>query len=331
VRVLLAEDDAVLRRLLESFLAKWSYEVVVAKDGAKAWEVLQAKNAPRLALLDWMMPGMDGVEVCREVRKRVAQPYTYILLVTAKKESSHVIDGLESGADDYLTKPFNPEELEARLRTSKRILDLEDHLVAAREAMHFRATHDALTGLWNRAAILDILQRELPRARREGTSLGLLLADLDHFKSINDTRGHMVGDEVLREAGRRLLASVRVYDAVGRYGGEEFLMVLPGCDESSTLEKAEQIRAAFETQPVGTSAGALRITLSIGALSASAWPERDTATLLRAADSALYGAKGTGRNRVELAVPAEASTAARQPGEARQAVENKEHQQAGLG
>ncbi len=314
MRVLLAEDDAVLRRLLESFLAKWGYEVVVAKDGAEAWEILQARDAPRLALLDWVMPVMDGVEVCRKVRKRLSQPYIYILLLTAKKEHFDVVDGLESGADDYLTKPFSPEELEARLRTSKRILDLEDHLVAAREAMHFKATHDALTGLWNRAAILDILRRELPRARREGTSLGLLMADVDHFKLTNDTHGHLVGDEVLREVARRMMASVRVYDAVGRYGGEEFLILLPGCEESSTLERAEQLRAALEDQAMDATGGPVRVTLSIGALSTRSWGEADVDTLLRAADDALYRAKAAGRNRVEQAVPGEAPTVLRRAG-----------------
>ncbi len=303
MRVLLAEDDSVLRHLLESFLVKWGYEVTVAKDGAEAWEVLQAEDAPRLALLDWVMPGMDGVEVCREVRKRMAQPYVYILLLTARKDNFDVINGLGSGADDYLTKPFNPEELEARLRTGKRILDLEDHLVAAREAMYFKATHDALTGLWNRAAILDYLNRELIRARRQAAPLGLLLADLDRFKSINDTCGHLAGDDVLKEVARRMLASVRVYDCVGRYGGEEFLIVLPGCDESNTREKAEQFRKTLGGCAVETSEGPLHVTLSIGALSTDLWREGDCDTLLRAADAALYRAKGAGRNRVEMAVP----------------------------
>lgn len=306
MRVLVAEDDSVLRRMLESFLGKWGYKVVVAKDGAEAWQILQGEDAPRLALLDWVMPGMDGVEVCRKVRKRVAQPYIYILLLTAKKDNFDVIDGLESGADDYLTKPFNPEELKVRLRTGKRILDLEDHLVAAREAMYFKATHDALTGLWNRAAILDILTRELSRARRQPAPLGILLADLDRFKSVNDTCGHLAGDEVLQKVARRMLASVRAYDAIGRYGGEEFLIVLPGCDESSTRDKAEQLRAVLDGRTVETAAGPLRVTLSIGVLSTDVWCEGDADALLRAADVALYRAKAAGRNRVEVAVAGKA-------------------------
>ena len=287
--------------------------MVVAEDGTQAWEILQVEGAPRLALLDWMMPGMDGVAVCQAVRQRATQPYTYILLLTAKDEKRDVIAGLDAGADDYLVKPFHPEELKSRLRVSKRILALEDDLVAAAEALRFGATHDPLTGLWNRASILDTLGREVHRARREGNSIGIFLADLDHFKSINDTYGHFAGDEVLREAARRFVDSVRSYDAVGRYGGEEFLILLPGCDASSMPARAEQIRSAIGTRPVETTAGAISFTLSVGAVASTKGPEDDANALLRAADAALYRAKSRGRNRVELATPAEIPKVNRQP------------------
>jgi len=306
MRALLAEDDPVLQRLLESLLTKWGYEVVAAQDGAAAWQLLQLPDAPRLALLDWMMPGMDGVEVCRMVRRRVAQPYTYILLLTSRDNKRDVVYGLESGADDYLSKPFHPEELEMRLRAGRRILELEDNLVAAREAMQFKATHDALTGLWNRATILDILQRELARARRERGSVGVLLVDLDHFKAVNDTWGHAAGDEVLREAARRLNGTVRVYDAVGRYGGEEFLIVMPGCDAATTRDRAEQLRRTVGGEPVKTAGGEVRVTLSVGALSSADQRDADADTLLRAADAALYRAKNAGRDCIEMAAPGKA-------------------------
>jgi len=303
MKILIAEDDSVSRRMLTSLLSRSGYEVVAVEDGVKAWEILQAEDAPRLALLDWMMPGMDGVDVCRQARKQVGRPYVYLILLTAKGGKVDVIEGLESGADDYLTKPYHAQELKARMRVGLRILELEDNLVAARDAMHFKATHDPLTGLWNRGAVLDFLQRELSRARREKSALGILLCDLDHFKRINDTRGHEAGDEVLREVARHFKGAVRPYDAVGRYGGEEFLILLPGCDLPTTLERAEELRAAISAQPVQTAQGSIPVTLSMGILVSRDWPQIDADALLRIADGALYRAKSAGRNRVELARP----------------------------
>ena len=244
MRILIADDESVSRRMLQVLLGKWGYDVVTAEDGDAAWENLKSPDAPRMALLDWMMPGQNGVDVCRMLRKLRPEPYTYILLLTAKDAKESVVEGLESGADDYLTKPFNPQELKARIRVGLRLLDLEDNLVQAREAMRFKATHDTLTGVWNRGAILETLEREVWRSRREGPSLGVLIADLDHFKSVNDTYGHLAGDAVLREVTKKMQADVRPYDAVGRYGGEEFLVLLPGCSGSETRDKAERLREA---------------------------------------------------------------------------------------
>ena len=264
MRILIADDSLVSRRMLQAFLLKWGYEVVSVEDGDAAWKTLQAADAPRMALLDWMMPGQNGVDVCRALRKLRPEPYTYLLLLTAKDAKESVVEGLESGADDYLTKPFNPQELKARIRVGLRLLDLEDKLVQAREAMRFKATHDILTGVWNRGAILEALDREVWRSRREGRSLGVLIADLDHFKSVNDTYGHLAGDIVLRDISKRMETEVRPYDAVGRYGGEEFLILLPGCNDVAVREKADQLRDVIARQPVSTEAGELRITLSIG-------------------------------------------------------------------
>ena len=307
MKVLIAEDDPISRVLLSRLLVKSGYEVVATANGSEAWEVLRKEGAPRLAVLDWMMPGMDGLAVCQRVRARSGGAYTYILLLTSKDATPDLVEGLESGADDYLTKPLNPEELKARLRAGLRILRLEDQLVAAREEMQVKATHDALTRLWNRSAILDMLQRDIARARREGSSVGVLLCEIDHFKSVNDTHGHAAGDEVLQEAARRFVDSVRDYDVVGRYGGEEFLIFLPGCPSRKTADRAEQIRLAFSSPPFHTKAGPLNITLSIGAVAAADWKTASAEELIRIADAALYRAKNAGRNRTEVASPDEAS------------------------
>src|SRR6202049_178656 len=288
MKILIADDESVSRRMLQGLLTKWGYEVVSVEDGKAAWEQLNVPDAPRIALLDWMMPGRNGVDVCREMRAHRPEPYTYILLLTAKDAKESVVEGLESGADDYLTKPFHPQELKARLRVGLRLLNLEDTLVQAREAMRFKATHDALTGGWNRGRIPETLDREITRSWREGASLGVVIGDLDHFKSVNDTCGHLAGDNVLQEATRRMQASVRSYDAVGRYGGEEFLILLPGCGAVETAEKAEKLRRAICERPIDTDSGALNISMSMGAVATGDWPENTANQILHMVDLALY-------------------------------------------
>ena len=227
--VLIAEDDPMFRRLLESWLQKWNYRVIALKNGVDAWSILQQKDAPQLVILDWMMPGLDGIELCRRIRAQQSGRYKYVLLLSAKDSKEDVVAGLEAGADDYLTKPFDVNELRARVRAGQRILRLQDALLKVQTELQFETAHDHLTGLWNRRAIMGLLQREAQRATRLGHPLGLMMVDLDHFKLINDSYGHQVGDTVLREVAGRMLASVRNYDYVGRYGGEEFLIVLADC------------------------------------------------------------------------------------------------------
>jgi two-component system cell cycle response regulator len=309
MKILVADDDAISRRLLQKTLERAGYEVVAVENGRLAQEELCRAEGPRLALLDWEMPEVDGPGVCRAVRARRDKTYVYMVFLTSKETSDDKVEGLRSGADDYLTKPFHPEELKARLRTGQRILHLEDRLVEAREEMRFKATHDALTGLWNRGVITELLDRELARAQRERKSTALLLCDIDHFKNVNDTYGHPVGDEVLREVARRLLASVRFYDFVGRYGGEEFLIVLNNCDPASALNRAEQMRAAIANREVVTDAGPIALTMSVGLLRTADWGELRAESHLTAVDAALYAAKAAGRNCVRIALPAKPSQA----------------------
>src|ERR1700691_5715528 len=197
-RVLIAEDDPVSCQLLKTLLIKWDYDVAVVTDGIAALKILEAEDTPRLAVLDWMMPGMEGVQICQRVREHRNRPYVYVLLLTARSEKRDLLRGLELGADDYLTKPFDSEELRARLLVGERILNLQDDLIAAREELRFRATHDALTGIANRAAVMDALRGELSRQVRDQRPCGVILVDIDHFKQVNDTHGHLIGDEVLQ-------------------------------------------------------------------------------------------------------------------------------------
>jgi two-component system, cell cycle response regulator len=264
---------------------------------------LQREDAPQLAILDWMMPGMEGIELCRRIRSRDQSPYRYVLLLTAKDDKQDVIAGLEAGADDYLTKPFDVDELRARVRAGKRILDLQAALIHAQDDLQSAALHDSLTGLWNRGAILDLLRREVCRRQRTGDALGVIMADIDYFKKINDTHGHLIGDAVLQEVTRRLAVHVRPYDVVGRYGGEEFLIVFPGCNAPDLVVGAERLRHCIADQPIETSVGQIPVTLSLG-LASVQQGENETLgceTFLHRADEALYAAKARGRNRVETA------------------------------
>jgi len=298
MKVLAAEDNPVFQSMLTNMLTKWGYQPIVARDGNEAWEALQQPDGPQLAILDWMMPGLNGLDICRGVRASGREPYVYILLLTARTDSQDLVEGMEAGADDYLTKPFQAHELRVRLRAGRRILDLQQQLLAAREALREQATHDGLTGLLNRCAILAMLDRELARASREGQPLSLLMMDLDHFKQVNDTFSHLAGDAVLRESARRMRESVRNYDSAGRYGGEEFLIVLPGCDGPSAVAQAERVRQSFANTPFFTGQSHIPVTCSIGVSSRVLPCEADADALLREADLALYGAKGEGRNRV---------------------------------
>lgn len=295
--VLLAEDSAIYRHLIRTHLADWGFDLVCAKDGRAAWNFLTQPNAPRLALLDWVLPEIDGIELCRLLRAQGSAPYTFTILLTAKSRKQEMLEAMDAGADDFLAKPFDPLELKAKLLVGKRIVDLQEKLISANQALQFVASHDFLTGVWNRAEILAFLQRELSRAKRDAAPVGVILLDVDHFKRVNDDFGHETGDFVLKEISNRLSYGGRQYDGVGRYGGEEFLLVIPGCDLETTLQKADRLRKQIAALPISTRRGPLNITVSMGVAVSN--PSVDPDALVRVADAALYKAKRNGRNRVE--------------------------------
>jgi len=301
MRILIAEDEPAFRQIVQKMLAEWGYEVVVAADGAEACRILLADNAPKLAILDWKMPGMEGVEICRTLRRELPEQYTYIILLTSQQRDEDLVAGMEAGADDYMVKPFKHNELRVRLRAGRRIIELHEKLAAARAVLQEKATHDSLTGLLNRSEILRLLSQELARYDRDGICFSIIMADVDHFKQINDSYGHPAGDTVLRLTARKMQALMRPYDAIGRYGGEEFLIILPECCGECARAFAERLCCYIGSEKMDTSEGMLPVTVSLGVASSGSGVREGEQFLLKSADQALYRAKQAGRNRVEMA------------------------------
>jgi diguanylate cyclase (GGDEF)-like protein len=297
MKVLIADDSATSRELLRRALSHWGYEVVMAEDGNQAWKVMSDQDPPPMAILDWVMPGMTGPEVCSKVRETHREPYPYIILLTSKNTKGETVEGLEAGADDYVVKPFDQHELQVRLRCGKRIIDLQIDLLRAQEELRDRANKDLLTMLPNRRAIAATLDTEISRCHRDRRTVGVILLDIDHFKRVNDTYGHFAGDAVLRETAIRLRGNMRPYDQVGRYGGEEFLVVLPNCDLDQAASQAERMRARLCAAPMIVDGVEIPVSASFG-VTVSDGTERSPDLFVRVADEALYRAKAGGRNCV---------------------------------
>jgi two-component system cell cycle response regulator len=299
--VLLAEDDPVTRMLLTRQLKKAGYEVEAVADGAAALQKFKQQFYPFL-LTDWEMPEMDGVSLCKAVRAMTFEGYVYTLLLTARDSKEHIIAGLEAGADDYLTKPIHEAELVARLNTGRRILNLEQSLRAASQENRRLSITDALTGAFNRRYLMEQLPREVDRCRRYGHALSVVLCDIDHFKRVNDSFGHSVGDAVLTLFVERIRSLTREgVDWIARYGGEEFVIVLPETPYAGGMMAAEKLRAAIAASTLPTTCGDLSITASFGVAAINpenGFQQASADRLIRGADEFLYEAKQRGRNRV---------------------------------
>jgi diguanylate cyclase (GGDEF)-like protein len=294
MKILLVEDSYIERHKVGGYLADWGFDYVAVGSGTEAVKALEAPEPPNMALLDWMLPGLDGIDVCRRIRKLGARgPYIYTVMLTGKNRKQDLLLAMEAGADDYLSKPVDPSELRARIMAGKRILELQ-------QSLRFAATHDFLTNLLNRSEILAALEKEYSRSGREGKPATLIMADIDHFKRINDSLGHAAGDEVLKEVARRLKADLRPYDVVGRYGGEEFLVILPGCDLTIGARRADEVRNLVTKDPIVTPSGTTSATVSMGVTVTSPARDHSVADLLHEADVSMYAAKKNGRNRVEV-------------------------------
>ena len=297
MKILIAEDDTISRRLLESFLRKWGYDVLVASDGAEAWKAMQEPEAPNLVISDWMMPNMDGLELCGNIRAMEKSGYTYFIILTAKGRKEDVIEGLEAGADDFLIKPFDQEELKYRVKIGERIIRLEHRILEL-------ASTDALTGVLNRRAFIERTEMEIHRLQRASRPLSLILADIDYFKKVNDNYGHQLGDLVLQRFSEELSESVRPYDFVGRYGGEEFVICLPDANGLQSRSIAERMRKKVEEMKIipPDDPQSSNITASFGVASYRLESEDSLDSLTGRADKAMYRAKRGGRNRVCVAM-----------------------------
>jgi len=300
MKVLIADDENITRRRLEKLLTDMGFEVVSCKDGLDAWKVIESKKAPSLLILDWMMPGMDGVEICRKVRKLAREPYTFILLLTSKGKQDDFVKGMDAGADDYITKPFDQNELRVRLKAGKRIIELNEELLTVRDNFEKQAIHDELTGLYNRHYMLETLKKEFARAQRYKTDLSCLLLDLDCFKDINDSFGHTFGDHVLREFSKGLRKNARETDIPIRYGGEEFMVLLPNTGIAGAQKLAEKIRTTCEKKKYDDGKNSTTVTVSIGIASIKQHHLTESKEIIACADKALYRSKAEGRNRVTV-------------------------------
>jgi two-component system, cell cycle response regulator len=294
MKILIVEDDPISRRILENFLEKWGYDVTAAIDGSAAWEIMQNPEAPNLVISDWMMPNMDGVELCEKIRAMEKAEYTYFILLTTKTEKKDIIEGLESGADDFIVKPFDHEELKSRVKIGKRIISLEQKIIQI-------ANTDYLTGVFNRRAFMERLEQEVNRSVRHKKGFSVVITDIDHFKNINDSYGHQIGDLVLQKFAGKLSEISRSYDFVGRYGGEEFIICLPETSAERSGVIVERMRrevAGLEVNLPDKSSKSVSVTASFGIASCVVDCVGNIDSIIKMADDALYKAKDEGRNRV---------------------------------
>lgn len=294
MRILLADDSPTFRQVLARRLTSWGFDVVEAADGEAAWGVFQEENPPQLVILDWEMPGLDGVDLCSRIKASQSGRFTYVILLTSRSCSGDLVHGLRSGADDYLTKPVNQQELEARVLVGRRNVALHAELELVRRRLQEQATRDPLTGMLNRRGFVDFLEQEIGAAG----AMSLVMLDVDHFKAVNDRWGHQAGDDVLAGVAERIREALPERARAGRYGGEEFIIGLPGATCEEAAETAERIRQAIAARTFATSAGPVRVTASLGFYSTERGSCVDSSALLHVADEALYRAKGSGRNCV---------------------------------
>jgi len=303
LRILVVDDERIDRRIVEKTLTRLGHKVLLASSGEEAWDVIQEETI-RFVITDWNMPGMDGVQLIKNIRATMLPGYVYIILVTSNSRDEEVVEGLYAGADDYLTKPFNPAELEARVAVGERLLALEDGLMQANNQLEKLAMVDSLTGLLNRRAIYKFARGELERARRVFEPLSVIFLDLDNLKKINDEYGHLLGDEALKLVAQTIKERCRTYDGIGRWAGDEFLIVLPGISPEDAASATKRILKGIHGTPLALpDGGTCTLSASAGVTTLTRTSHAKTLLddMIQKADEALYRAKANGGNAVEVA------------------------------
>jgi two-component system cell cycle response regulator len=297
--VLVVDDSPFSRKLLEQALSGDSYSLLFAENGSRALQLFKERR-PAIVITDWMLPDCSGPELCQRIRADSSDSYTYIILLTSMTEKEDIVKGLSSGADDYLTKPFDRGELLARIGVGRRIIDLHREIDAKNKLLEEMAHTDSLTGLPNRRAIEEWATRQLRGAARHGYALWVVHADLDNFKTINDSHGHEAGDEVLKGFATILKENTRASEISGRMGGDEFLLVLTHAQEDQIQLTVERLRAKFALKKFAFGGQSISITASFGACGFQGKKPPEFSNLVRQADNALYCAKRAGRNQIKI-------------------------------
>jgi two-component system, cell cycle response regulator len=300
MRILIAENDPGTRHVLESNLSQWGYEVVVCSDGAQAWQALQEEDPPKLAILEWSLPLMDGLEICRQLRDVVHCPYVYIILLTDNQAKGEMLNGLEAGADEYLVKPVDPRELRVRVGTGSRIVSLQDTFMSVLRLSEFEAAHDPLTGLWNRSAIVELVRKELARSKRDHASFSLIAAGLDQFPGIQSRYGRLTSDSILREIVLRIHSTVRSYDSVGRVADEDFIILAPGCDREAATRLVKRLGVCIGNCKAGIGGEVIPLSMSAAVVSVGERTDLNSESLVEEVKEALGKAKQKGPRSLEL-------------------------------
>lgn len=294
MKALITDTDPASVAFLRGALSDWGHKITIANDMPSIWTVLHGDDAPILAIIDCGVPGLDGLDVFRNIRATVKKRSVYLILLSSQADPAFLTEALEAGANNYITRSTGHADLRICIETGRRLLELEEALIA-------RSTRDTLTGLYNRDAVLDQLKKEMVRCQRDRTPLSIVFTDLDGLQEINDRSGHLVGDAVLQEVSRRLCTALRSYDHLGRYGDDELVMILPKCNTAGALEVAERARVAVAAYPIRSEAGELLTTITSVTATVSGQKDVPPHTLLQIAETAMYRAKEQGRNRVGLA------------------------------